>query len=253
MKKILLMTAAIAVVLLSSCKSASKPSGGTTEVRQNTMPMKEVFLKVFGTEPFWNIEMAEDFVVFKDVEGKEVTFKYVAPAEDKENLTKTYHLVSAAYDLTIRLVEDYCTDGMSDNEYTYKADIQLKEKGKLILEQKGCARYLLDPKLAGKWTLKQLNLKKISDDGSYATPYLEFDTAQNRVSGNTSCNGISGSVITEGSLIKFPHMATTLMMCANENVEQEFLEVIGQVTRFEIDGNELRLYAGQQLKMLFKK
>ena len=253
MKKIVLLTAAIGAVFLSSCKSTRQPSVDKMQIEQNTDSEEEVFLKIFGVEPFWNIDIAEDIVVFKDVEGKVVTFKYAVPSEDKENMTKTYHLLSGGYDLTIHIVEGYCTDGMSDKDSAYKADMQLKENGKIVWEHKGCAHYLLHPELEGKWILKQLNHKKISEDGSYATPYLEFDTTENRVSGNTSCNGISGSVITEGSLIKFPHMATTLMMCVNENVEQEFLEVIEQVTRYEIEGNELRLYAGQQLKMLFKK
>ncbi|THD33108.1 MAG: hypothetical protein DI588_03995 [Flavobacterium johnsoniae] len=150
MKKIVILTTVIGTVFLSACISTQKSSVNKIEIRKNPVSEKEVFLKIFGVEPFWNIDMTEDMVVFKDVEGEEVVFKYKAPSEDKENLTKKYHLVNGGYDLTIRIVEGYCTDGMSDDDSNYKADIQLKEKGKIVWEHKGCAHYLLDPKLEGK-------------------------------------------------------------------------------------------------------
>jgi len=247
MKKIVLFSATAVILLLVACKPAQKPVVRMKEQPQNNIPLKEVFLKVFGTEPFWNVEIAEDQIIYKDMEGKLLSFPYKAAVEDVANATKTYQVMKDGIELYVQVKENYCSDGMSDNDYSYQAKIQIKDKGKLITEHNGCARYVLHPALGGRWNLKELNSVKVKEDGSYAAPYLEFDATENRVFGNSSCNGFNGQVFSEGKTLKFSHMAVTLMMCMNENIEREFLDALNQINRFEIEGTEYHPLANENV------
>ena len=98
--------------------------------------------------------------------------------------------------------------------------------------------------LFGKtWTLTEMEGRNFSDD----KPNIEFNRDTKRVSGSGGCNRLSGGFEINGSRLKFSPIASTKMAClANDvqRVEGSFLDLLQKTTRFEIDGNKLRLYAG---------
>lgn len=78
-----------------------------------------------------------------------------------------------------------------------------------------------------------------------------FDRA---VSGRSGCNSYSGTVVTTGDQILFSAMATTRMACAPGLMRQEdaFLARLRGATRFEVDGDRMRIFvAGSPEPMRF--
>lgn len=91
--------------------------------------------------------------------------------------------------------------------------------------------------LDGEWGLVELNGKKLAP--SESRQLLEIDVARNHLSGNAGCNRMNGKIeYTEGrkNIIKFPQIATTRMACPELKGEQEFLDALNKVVRFEAEG-----------------
>jgi heat shock protein HslJ len=72
-------------------------------------------------------------------------------------------------------------------------------------------------------------------------------TADGKVSGSAGCNRYSGSYTVSGNNITFSSpMASTMMMCEQAVMDQEsaYLNALGEVTAFAINGDQLTLSAG---------
>lgn len=78
-------------------------------------------------------------------------------------------------------------------------------------------------------------------------PHLLFYPGQvSRVSGSTGCNKLNGSFeLTGVNFIKFSPLATTKMACIENNLEQQFIEAIGQVNNWSIIDKQLLLLNGR--------
>jgi heat shock protein HslJ/uncharacterized lipoprotein YbaY len=98
--------------------------------------------------------------------------------------------------------------------------------------------------LFGKtWTLTEMEGRNFSAD----KPNIEFNRDTKRVSGSGGCNRFSGTFEVNGSLLKFSPIASTKMACLAgdvQRVETSFLNLLQKTTRFEVEGDKLRLYAG---------
>ncbi|MCY7351964.1 MAG: META domain-containing protein [Cytophagaceae bacterium] len=83
-------------------------------------------------------------------------------------------------------------------------------------------------------------------------PFITFDTANQRVSGSTSCNSFSGALAVDGPKINFTNpMAMTRMMCPGEG-EQAFLEMLKKVNRYALgNDNTLTFIIGDIAVMRF--
>lgn len=92
--------------------------------------------------------------------------------------------------------------------------------------------------LDGEWTVAELNGKKLASAES--KQLIVIDVARNHLSGNAGCNRMNGSIDylpQRKNIIKFPQIATTRMACPELQGEQEFLEALNKVVRFEAEGN----------------
>ncbi len=82
---------------------------------------------------------------------------------------------------------------------------------------------------------------------------LEF--AQNRVGGQSGCNSFGGSYTLEGNTLRFGPLMQTMMACPDEAInrlERAYLQALGQVQGFSLEGSALRLrnQDGQTLLIL---
>lgn len=96
-----------------------------------------------------------------------------------------------------------------------------------------------------RWTLIEMEQRTFST----TEPYLEFNREQNRVSGSGGCNRFSGAFEIEGSSMKLSRIVSTRMACINaerQRVETTFLRLLETITRFEVQGNTLRLFANDR-------
>jgi heat shock protein HslJ len=101
-----------------------------------------------------------------------------------------------------------------------------------------------------RWTLTEMEDRKFSA----AEPYLEFDRDQKRVSGSSGCNRLTGTFQIDGSKLKLSRIVSTRRACLDaevQRVETSFLKLLETITRFEIQGNTLRLYANDRLVLVF--
>ena len=108
-------------------------------------------------------------------------------------------------------------------------------------------RFILEKEkteLTGKnWKLIMLNEKPVKSDAKL--PFMFLSNEENRVSGNTGCNNFFGTYELSGNNeIKFSRPGMTKIACIGDNPEQEFVEVIEKVTKYELGENELILLDG---------
>jgi len=94
-----------------------------------------------------------------------------------------------------------------------------------------------DPsKLAGSWELQKITGTGIAFDSlyPYKKPTMNFDVANKRVSGNTSCNSFNGTLNVDSSKINFNSpMAMTRMFCSGQG-ENMFLSTLQKVNMWSI-------------------
>jgi uncharacterized lipoprotein YbaY/heat shock protein HslJ len=86
-------------------------------------------------------------------------------------------------------------------------------------------------------------------------PNIEFDRAQKRVSGSSGCNRFTGAFEIDGSALRLSRIAGTRRACLDaelQRVETSFLKLLGTATRFEVQGDTLRLYAGERSVLVFR-
>lgn len=97
-----------------------------------------------------------------------------------------------------------------------------------------------------KWYLSELQSQPFTfiKNNNYA--YLLFTPGQqNRVTGSTGCNRLTGSYDLKGvNFMKFSPLATTKMACPG-NTEAQFIEALGQVNNWSIANEQLLLSNGK--------
>lgn len=117
--------------------------------------------------------------------------------------------------------------------------------------------------LADKYVLKQqsnntlidtpwklVELKGQAIENVAKQPFLILGTEENRVSGNTSCNGFGGEYeLLEGNRIKFSKMMHTMMACPNMTVENEFMKVLEVADNYTVVNGVLNLNKGRMATM----
>ncbi len=113
-------------------------------------------------------------------------------------------------------------------------------------------------KLDGIWELNYITGPKIAFDGLYPNkkPTINFDTKENKVFGNNSCNSFTGKLVVTGNKIDFTQpMAVTKMMCLDGQGEQVFMKTLQKVTSYDItdDGKTLNFISGDIAMMRFTK
>jgi putative lipoprotein len=72
--------------------------------------------------------------------------------------------------------------------------------------------------------------------------WLEFDSRDGRVTGNTACNRLSGAYESGDSMLRFGDLTTTRMACQGTmDVEADFLRALDETWRYRIVGRTLEL------------
>ena len=105
------------------------------------------------------------------------------------------------------------------------------------------------------WELEYISGPRIAFDGLYPDkkPYIMFKESGNQFSGNTSCNGYSGTYTKKENTIKFGDAIKTMIFCEGGG-EETFLKMLGKVNKFAIDSEGKLLLLIDDIPMMrFKK
>lgn len=117
------------------------------------------------------------------------------------------------------------------------------EAGKVIAKVDGklqhIAEGLEEGKISGDWSIETVLGKKAVGE---TAPFIKFVPDENRIYGNNGCNTINGfySSDSAGKTIAFTNLATTMMMCGQNNItDAEIGEALGMTAKYSIDkGND---------------
>lgn len=105
---------------------------------------------------------------------------------------------------------------------------------------------------SGKWTLQTLGGKEFDLPEGVDAPYLQLDSAMQRISGFGGCNRLMGGITIHGDSISFPMMGSTKMYCENtQALEGNFLKALGNTSTFRVKGDRLSFFGhGQEQAVL---
>ena len=92
----------------------------------------------------------------------------------------------------------------------------------------------------GEWNIIEVNGSKIAPGESRTLPFIAFDTATGRVSGNSGCNRMMGSfdVNAKPGSLELTGMASTRMMCPDMTTENNVLNAFAQVKGYKKAGKD---------------
>jgi len=110
--------------------------------------------------------------------------------------------------------------------------------------------------IEGTWELNYITGPKIAFDGLYPDkkPTIAFNLADNKITGNNSCNQYFGALIIDGSKINFKDakIGMTMMACEG-NGDSLYMETLNKIESYTItdDGKTLNLLIGNVVMMRF--
>lgn len=95
----------------------------------------------------------------------------------------------------------------------------------------------------GEWNIVEINGSKVTPGESKPLPFIAFDTATGRISGNSGCNRMMGSfdVNAKPGSLELGAMGSTRMMCRDMTTERNVLNILTQVKGYKKAGKD-KLY-----------
>jgi putative lipoprotein len=95
------------------------------------------------------------------------------------------------------------------------------------------------------WELTELDHQPAVLGNGKRKLHMVLASDANRVHGFSGCNRFMGSYELRGEQLHFKALASTRMACMEGMaLEQQFLDLLGRITRFSLSGNSLSLYGG---------
>jgi len=109
--------------------------------------------------------------------------------------------------------------------------------------------------LNGNWQLNYISDARIAFNGLYpnAKPQITFDTANNEIKGNTSCNGFRSTITINGNKLTIAEPGPMTMMYCEGGGERNFLDMLKKVTSYNVNETTLTLKQGDIAVMRFTK
>lgn len=96
------------------------------------------------------------------------------------------------------------------------------------------------------WKVMRIRGAPVTVVENQREPHLLLHPNDGRVTGHGGCNSLTGSYETTADRITFGQMAATMMACMNGMEQEQALhKALRDVTRWEISGEQLRLFDSQ--------
>lgn len=259
------------LLFLSNCAERKKqddPQIKSTEETTDTIKKEgntrdlavehvENYFKATGTEPFWGLKIYADRVELSTMEGDTIRVPHTEPIRVQDANIKMYRAQTEATAMDVIISQKECTNAMSGEVSPYTVTISYKKTGEDETHAlEGCGSYVTDYRLNDIWVLEEMMSKKVSqeDFNGKDVPYMEIYASENRFSGFSGCNRMTGSLFYEKDLLRFSQIASTRMACPKMDTESEFLKALQSGTKYRVENNRLYLSNGSQENLLvFKK
>ena len=97
-----------------------------------------------------------------------------------------------------------------------------------------------------RWVLRTLANTPITTPENSQEIYLQFNATTDQIIGHAGCNRYFGRYEQPtATTLRLLDIGSTRMFCeARQQLETDYLKALQKASRFEIEGNTLRLYAG---------
>lgn len=272
MRKILIPICAL--FLFSNCvekkkQETSEPGSSemetkdTVQVKEQIRQMEPITIKIdgsyfkaTGTEPFWGLKIYDDKIELQTMEDTIVTPPSEAIKAQDANI-KMFRIKTEATQMDIIISNKECINAMSGEVFPYTVTASYKSTdGDETRVLEGCGSYITDYKLHDIWVLEEMQGAPVSkkDFNGNDVPNMEININNNRFSGFSGCNRMTGSIFYEKDVLRFTQVASTRMACPNMEKESEFLKALQRSTKHKVENNRLYLSNGSKENLLvFKK
>lgn len=235
----------------------------TVQVEEKTKAMEPIatkidgsYFKATGTEPFWGLKIYDNKVELQTMEDT-IQTPTTEPIKAQDSNIAMYRIQTEATVLDIIIAHKECTNAMSGEVSPYTVTISYKNTGEDETQVfEGCGSYITDYRLHDIWVLEELKGSVVSKEGFNGgdVPNMEININNNRFSGFSGCNRMTGSIFYEKDILRFTQIASTRMACPNMEKESEFLTALQNIVTYKIENNRLFLSNGSEENLLvFKK
>lgn len=93
-----------------------------------------------------------------------------------------------------------------------------------------------------KWKLIELEGRSIPDKVNNKEPFIQLQENDHRFSASGGCNGLGGTFELKGNnRIRFTPGPSTMMACANMEIEQGLIKALETADNYTVSGNQLSL------------
>jgi len=93
-----------------------------------------------------------------------------------------------------------------------------------------------------KWKLIELAGKSIPDKVNNKEPFIQLQENDRRFSASAGCNGLGGTFeLKDRNRIRFTPGPSTMMACANMEIEQGLIKALETTDNYTVSGNQLSL------------
>ena len=269
MKRVLYLVGLM--LIFSNCveKKKQEPADASEEIATDSVQVEEKrtiepitmkidgsYFKATGTEPFWGIKLFDDKIELQTMEDTiSVPPSEAIKAQDAN--IKMFRTVTEAAQMDVIISHKECTNAMSGEVFPYTVTVSYKNTGSGETKvYEGCGSYITDYRLHDIWVLEEMKGVSISKDDfdGRDVPNMEVNINNNRFSGFSGCNRMTGSLFYEQDILRFTQIASTRMACPNMDKESEFLSNLQASTQYKVENNRLYLSNGSEEKLLvFKK
>lgn len=216
-----------------------------------------IFFKAQGNEPFWNLTLSEQQMIFTSLlEGfEEIATPIPALTRAADANIKRYRAATEKVLFTVTITHNPCSDTMADNNYEYRVAIELQLTGNTkTVSLQGCGNYNTDHRLQAIWVLEKLGEEKVRENWfAVEFPKMEVKGNENSFTGYGGCNQLRGTIFWEPGLLRFTDVISTRKACRPENKEEVFLNMLRKTTTYTIENNRLLLANPDQSLMVFRK
>lgn len=196
-----------------------------------------------GTEPFWDVTIANGRIVYQSAEGSRIAVR--APA--RRPIRNGYAYATPRF--RIEITHASCNDGMGERYYadTFRLFFP-RADGPL----EGCGGAVLSPEHLEdtSWDIVAIDGAAVSGE-SYRLDFGE----SGRLSGQAGCNRFSGSYAESGRMLRPGPVISTRMACPGARMahEQRVLRLLGGPVAMRYpDGNTL-LLSGQGVTVRLRR
>ena len=198
-----------------------------------------------------NLDFEKDFT-FKRSDGFKFSTSAVEGIKAQDTNTIRYRAVVESGEMIIHLYKQECVNNSSGNKFSYKVTVEIKRGiDKDFIRVEGCGHFIFDKRIHDIWLLQQLNNKLVTGPD---LPYIEFNTTDGSLMGQTGCNNFSGKADFKGNKLTLEPLATTRKFCPNATYESDFLKAMspGEWV-YEIENGKLVLTRNGKESIMFKK